>query len=130
MVGGASHRSADSRRDLVRGPTCHTERPFSKVWCDTRARLADPETALARWRDVDHLRVVDTGARRPLATPGDNTRHGRGRAFELGLDRAVATIAHPTGNLRGPRLLPARVPEPDPLYTTRHDDVHAYKIGL
>ena len=70
-------------------------------------RLTDAKPLIAdRWGPSSTSTAVDPRPRRAGPAPRDEPVDGRGRTLELGLDRAVAAVAHPAAD--APRRGPVR----------------------
>ena len=93
------------------------------------ARLAHAEAAFAQRCDLRHIDRVDTSARRTFATPRDHAIDGSTRPLELGLDRAVVTVAHPARDGFRARSFATRITKEDTLNSSRYDDAHTRDIG-
>jgi hypothetical protein len=73
-------------------------------------------------RELDDLEPVDARAGRALPEPADGGRHGLRVALELGLHRAVESVADPAGEAEPTGRPASAVAERDALHApVRHD---------
>ncbi len=108
------HREQLEDLDLVRGEI---------VWAGTEPFLTRDAEADELFRSLDSdVDTLDVGAARTVATEVDEGFDGLGLPLEDGLDSAVGTIPHPTGDsMRSGGPLDGEA-EPDALDEAVHDD--------
>jgi hypothetical protein len=85
------------------------------------------KAALSHNRNGDYIDVIDVRARRTVMAPRDHAIDRGIRPLELGFDRAVAAVTHPSGHTVRTRLGATRIAKPHALNPSPHDDLNAFQ---